>query len=577
MQSITSIEFLPIIFGMLGGLALFLYGMEQMTVALKTVAGRKMRNLLSKMTSNRIKGAITGAFITAVIQSSSVTTVLIVGFISAGLIQLKQAISVIMGAHVGTTITVQIIAFKVTELALLMIAVGFGLKLLVNQEKIKSFGLMIMGFGLIFLGMNLMNDSTFPLRSYEPFLSLMKFIENPLVAILIATVFTSIIQSSAATIGIVITFASQGYISLETGIALTFGANIGTCVTAILASIGSTREGKQAAVSHVLINFLGVIIWLPFISYLAEFVRYISPTFDHLSGLSKIASEAPRQIANAHTVFNLSNSIIFLPFTVLFAKLISWLLPVKSVPEPETIKQKYLNKVFLKTPDIALDRVRMEIERQAKRALWMVKEIPVALESDDKQKLKLVKKMDNEVDALHEIIIDFLGKLSKEELTSSESNLLQGYLSAANYIENIGDVVETNLYTLGKERLKFNGEFSRSSDELLKPYFQKVILTLEDAIKSLTQGDLKKAKSVIESKSEVTALADRALDHLSNRLHKEKDLELSEFRIQTDVIENFRRIYYLAKRLAKVVSTMNFTGNNLVQPPIQEEFPFDSK
>ena len=577
MQSITSIEFLPIIFGMLGGLALFLYGMEQMTVALKTVAGRKMRNLLSKMTSNRIKGAITGAFITAVIQSSSVTTVLIVGFISAGLIQLKQAISVIMGAHIGTTITVQIIAFKVTELALLMIAVGFGFKLLVKQEKIKSFGLMIMGFGLIFLGMNLMNDSTFPLRSYEPFLSLMKFIENPLVAILIATVFTSIIQSSAATIGIVITFASQGYISLETGIALTLGANIGTCVTAILASIGSTREGKQAAVSHVLINFLGVIIWLPFISYLAEFVRYISPSFNNLSGLSKIASEAPRQIANAHTVFNLTNSIIFLPFTVLFAKLISWLLPVKTVPQPEIIKQKYLNKVFLKTPDIALDRVRLEIERQAKRALWMVKEIPVALDSDDKQKLKLVKKMDNEVDALHEIIIDFLGKLSKEELTSSESNLLQGYLSAANYIENIGDVVETNLYSLGKERLKFNGEFSRSSDEYLKPYFEKVILTLEAAIKSLTQGDLKKAKSVIESKSEVTELADRALDHLSNRLHKEKDLELSEFRIQTDVIENFRRIYYLAKRLAKVVSMINFTVNNLVQPPIQEELPFDPK
>ena len=320
-----------------------------------------------------------------------------------------------------------------------------------------------------------------------------------------------------------------------------------------------------------------MIIWLPFISYLAEFVRYISPSFNNLSGLSKIASEAPRQIANAHTVFNLTNSIIFLPFTVLFAKLISWLLPVKTVPQPEIIKQKYLNKVFLKTPDIALDRVRLEIERQAKRALWMVKEIPVALDSDDKQKLKLVKKMDNEVDALHEIIIDFLGKLSKEELTSSESNLLQGYLSAANYIENIGDVVETNLYSLGKERLKFNGEFSRSSDEYLKPYFEKVILTLEAAIKSLTQGDLKKAKSVIESKSEVTELADRALDHLSNRLHKEKDLELSEFRIQTDVIENFRRIYYLAKRLAKVVSMINFTGNNLVQPPIQEELPFDPK
>lgn len=575
MQTTASIEILPIIFGLLGGLALFLYGMEQMTGALKTVAGSKMKNLLARMTSNKIKGSITGAFATAVVQSSSVTTVLVVGFISAGLLNLAQAISIIVGANVGTTITVQIIAFKVTEYSLLMIAVGFGIRFLVKQEKIKYLGLMLMGFGLIFLGMQLMSDATYPLRSYEPFVNAMRYMENPFIGILVAATFTAIIQSSAATIGIVISLASQGFITLEAGIALTLGANVGTCITAILASIGSSREGKQAAFSHVFINIVGVIIWLPFIYYLAEFVKLISPSFDNFSGIDRIAAEAPRQIANAHTIFNLANSLLFLPFIGLLAKFISWIIPTKPSLVPEKIKPKFVNKIYLKTPNIALDRVRMEIARQAKRALWMVKEIPIALDSDDKQKLKLVKKMDNEVDALHEIIIDFLSELSKEELTTSESHLLQGYLSTANYIENIGDVVETNLYTLGKERLKSDREFSEKLDEFTKPYFNKVIFTLDEAIKSLTEGDLQKAEMVIESKSEVTELADRALDHISNRLHKEKDLELSEFRIQTDVIENFRRIYYLAKRLAKVVSSMNFTENNLMQPPIQEELPFD--
>ncbi len=575
MQNNISVEFLPVIFGLLGGLALFLYGMEQMTNALTIVAGRRMKNLLTRLTSNRIKGLITGAFITAVIQSSSVTTVLIVGFISAGLLQLKQAISVIMGAHIGTTLTVQIIAFKVSELALLMIAAGFGLKLLVKQEKIKYLGLMIMGLGLIFLGMNLMSNSTEPLQTFTPFLSLMKYVENPFIAVLISTLFTSIIQSSAATIGLVIAFASQGFISLETGIALIFGANIGTCVTAILASIGSSREGKQAALSHVLINLLGVILWFPFINYLSELVRIISPSFSIYSGPEKVAAEVPRQIANAHTVFNLANSLIFLPFTVLFAKLVTWVLPAKAEVKPEIIEPKYLGKIYLKTPQIALDRVRMEIARQARRALWMVREIPKALDSDDKDKLKLIKKMDNEVDALHEIILNFLGLLSKLELTYQESKLVQAYISASNYIENIGDVVETNLYSLGKERIKSQIDFRESLDNYLTPYFNRVIFYLDASLKSLIDGNTKEADSVINAKSEISELAGAALNHLSHRLHYEKNLDLDEFRIQTDVIENFRRIYYLAKRIAKVVSTSGMSNNQRLSIPLQQELPFE--
>ncbi len=575
MDSTLSIKVIPILLGLFGGLALFLFGLEQMTNALKGMAGNRLKKIFSRMTSSRFKGAFSGAFVTSIIQSSSITTVLIVGFISAGLINLKQAISVIMGAHIGTTLTVQIIAFKVTELSFVMIIIGFGLKLLVRQDKIKNLGLMMLGLGLIFLGMNLMNDSTYPLRSYQPFLDVMSSMENPMLGILAATIFTAIIQTSAATIGIVITLASQGFISLEAGIALTFGANIGTCITAVLASINTPREGKQAALSHVLINIIGVVIWVPFIYYLAEAVRFISPSFSYLTGINRIAAEAPRQIANVHTVFNVINTLIFLPFITPLAKLITWILPLKPVAKPEIIKPKFINKIYLKTPSIAFDRVRLELFRQAKRALWMVKEIPLAFRSESKEKLKLIRKMDNEVDALHEIIINFLGKLSKEELSNQESNLLQTYIAAANYIENVGDVVETNLYSLGKERLKTEVDFSESFDNYLNPYFEKVVFNLDESIKALVQNDKIKAHNVIEAKSQVSELADNALDHLSNRLHKDKNLDLAEFRIQTDIIENFRRIYYLAKRIAKVVSAMENSDNSNNFSSTQEAFPFE--
>ena len=205
----------------------------------------------------------------------------------------------------------------------------------------------------------------------------------------------------------------------------------------------------------------------------------------------------------------------------------------------------------------------------------MVREIPRAFRSNKKEDLRLIRKMDNEVDALHEIIINYLGKLSKQELSNQESHLLQTYLAAANYIENVGDVVETNLYTLGKERLKTEVDFSESFDKYLNPYFEKVIYNLDEAIKSLIESNKSKANNVVEAKGEISELADTALDHLSNRLHNEKNLDLAEFRIQTDIIENFRRIYYLAKRLAKVVSTMEVNDVNKPLPPIQERLPFD--
>ena len=241
---------------LLGGLAIFLYGMEKMTEALRAVAGERMKDILAKLTTNRFAGVATGAGVTAIVQSSSVTTVIVVGFVTAGLMNLTQSIGVIFGANIGTTITAQIVAFKVTKYALLMVAVGFGMLFLSKREIIKNYGAMLMGLGLVFFGMAVMGDAMKPLRSYQPFLDLMANMENPLIGILVAAVFTGLVQSSSATTSIVIVMASQGFVTLPAGIALAFGANIGTCVTAMLAAIGKPREAVQAAVAHLLVQHL---------------------------------------------------------------------------------------------------------------------------------------------------------------------------------------------------------------------------------------------------------------------------------------------------------------------------------
>ncbi|MEN8149429.1 MAG: Na/Pi symporter, partial [Planctomycetota bacterium] len=240
-------DFAAVAVGLLGGLSLFLFGMGQLTDSLREVAGGRMRVLLGKLTTNRYTAAITGAFVTAVIQSSSVTTVLVVGFISAGLMSLAQSVGVIMGANVGTTITAQIIAFKVTEYALVLVTVGFAGLFFSKRDQARQIGGMIMGLGLIFFGMNLMSEAAHPLRDYEPFVDAMRSIDNPIMGIALGAAFTAIVQSSSATTGIVIVMATQGFITLEAGIALALGANIGTCFTAVLAAVGKQRAAMQAA------------------------------------------------------------------------------------------------------------------------------------------------------------------------------------------------------------------------------------------------------------------------------------------------------------------------------------------
>ena len=536
-----------------GGLALFLFGMEQMADALKAVAGERMKIILAKLTTNRFMGAVTGAFVTAVIQSSSVTTVLVVGFITAGLMSMAQSIGVIMGANIGTTITAQIVAFKVTKAALLMIGVGFSMLFFSKQEKIKQYGGMLMGLGMIFFGMSVMSDAMSPLRSYQPFLDLMASMDNPVIGILVAAVFTGLIQSSSATTGIVIVMASQGFISLQAGIALAFGANIGTCVTAMLASIGKPREAIRAAVVHVMFNVFGVILWVGFIAPLAEFVTWFSPSHEGLSGVERLAAETPRQIANAHTVFNVANTLIFLGFTGQFARLVEWLVPDKPLEEKLLAKPRYLDDTLLETPSLALDRVRLEIGHMGNRVKDMLEQIMPAILSGDRDSLRTVAKIDDEVDILHGHIITYLGQISQGSLTEEQTRGFINLMAAANDLENIGDVIETDLVHLGYEGIEQGVSVSDATRKILQELHHVVSSAVDMARDAVMENDQIAAQEVIAMKGDINRFMESAAMHQARRLVAEEPNRLAAYTLEIDIIEKLKRIYYFSKRMAKAV------------------------
>ena len=538
---------------LLGGLALFLFGIDQLTDSLKAVAGDRMKTILSRLTSTRFSGALTGAFVTAVIQSSSVTTVLVVGFTTAGLMSFSQSIGVIMGANIGTTITAQIVAFKVTKAALGMIALGFSFLFFAKRDTFRHYGGIIMGLGLVFFGMSLMSDAMEPLRTYQPFLDLMIRMENPLIGILIAAAFTALIQSSSATTAIVIVMAGQGFISLPAGIALAFGANIGTCVTALLAAIGKPREAIRAATTHVLFNIAGVLIWIGFIEQLADFVTMISPLHAELSGTQRLAAETPRQIANAHTIFNIANTLIFIWFTTLIARFVEWLIPDRPLDKTIVIAPRFLDDDLLTTPALALHHVRLEIEHMGEQVRTMLARIMPAILHGNTTVLDEIHGIDERVDVLHAEIVTYLGQISGLELTKKQQKEFLRLMDAVNDLENIGDVIETNLVELGRRRIEKGVSISDATQKVLTGFHEVVTRAVDSAIRAVSEDSLEAARSVADMKREITTIANSAAIHESKRLVVNEPNRIEAYTIEMDITEKLQRIYYFARRMARTV------------------------
>jgi len=538
-QDATEIDYVLLFAGLLGGLAIFLIGMDRMTESLRVVAGDRLRGVLLRLTSNRFVGMLTGAGITAVIQSSSVTTVLVVGFISSGLMSFTQSLGVIVGANIGTTVTAQIIAFKVTTYALYAVAGGFAVTFLSKRGDRQAQGAVVLGLGLIFFGMSLMGDAMSPLRSSDTFIDLMASLENPFLGVAVGAGFTAVVQSSSATTGIVIVLAQQGLISLETGIALIMGANVGTAITALMASIGKPREALRAGVAHGLFNVGGAVIWLPFIGVLASLVE-------------DLGGGDARQLANAHTLFNVFNALLVIGFIPVFARVIERLVPESPEEESRTVRARYLDRTLLRTPSLALDRARLELLRMADRVRSMLAEALPAVLRGTRWALLELEERDDEVDSLHRQIITYLGEISQTRLSARETEELIGLMEATNDLEAIGDLIETNLVGLGLNRAEQGLRVSAETTLVLSELHAKIVEALDLAMLALTQKNEGAARRVSKMKREVNSLERAATAHQAERLIADEPDRVANYRLEVDVISTLKRVYYMTRRIARV-------------------------
>jgi phosphate:Na+ symporter len=539
------IEWFKLIMGLLGGLALFLAGLDMLSEGLKMSAGDTLKTLLSKMTTNRFLGAFTGAFVTAVLNSSSVTTVLVVSFITANVMTLAQSVGVIMGANIGSTMTAQLLAFNISAYALLPIAIGFFMSFTAKREKVKYSGMMLMGLGLVFFGMGIMSDAMSPLRSYEPFLVFLKNMERPLLGIMAGALFTGLVQSSAATVGIAIAMATEGLLTLPAGIALALGANIGTCVTAMLASMGKPVEAVRASVVHVLFNIIGVLIWLPFIKQLAAFAIVVSP--------GDVALAIPRQIANANTLFNIINTFLFIGFTAWFAKLAEKLVPDRADKTGVIIEPKFLDEDVLSIPDVALEQVRMEFGHMGEIAYKMLADLPEASRTNDLKKLEAIKKLDDKVDILETAIFNYLAKIRQQLLTEDQSKVHQDLMTVTVSLETLTDTIKTELSFLIKKFISKERVISKTTISIFNELHSQVLETLDMAVKSICENDQQAAAEVIIRKDRLKELSDQLLTRKSQQMVQEDSIQIETAKIEISLADKLIQIYSQAKRIARIV------------------------
>jgi phosphate:Na+ symporter len=547
----SGIDHISLATGLVGGLALFLFGMDILANALKQVAGDYLKVILGRMTRNRLLGLVAGAGVTALVQSSSVTTVLLVGFISAGLMQSSQSVAMILGANIGSTVTAQILAFKVTALALPVIALGFFVSFVSPRADFREYGRFALGLGLVFFGMSIMSDAVSPLRSYQPFLDFMQSLQSPFLAALLGAGFTAVIQSSAATTGILIVMAGQGLIGLEPAIALALGANIGTCVTALLAAIGKPREAVRAALVHVLFNVAGVLIWIGFIDQLAELARLVSPVRPELDGPARTVAEVPRQIANAHTFFNVVNALIFIGFTSQITRLVEWLVPMRPPKIEPRYAPRHLDPQLLGLPAFALDAARLEILRLGALVREMFEAAFPTLLSGSPVQIDLLRDMDRPVDLLHREILGYLRQISLGDLTEEQSELLMGYMKIANDLEHIGDQISIGMVTSARKRIDENVVISPATTAVLRRLHEQVCSALAGSLQALEEGDLERAAAVRAMKEDVARRMEEVARHQMLRLRAEEPRRLPTYAREIELTEALDDIFRTIRRISR--------------------------
>ncbi len=570
-EGASRIQWGYIIIGLFGGLAFFLYGMEKMSEGMKKTAGDQMRRILAALTRNRVIGMMVGAFVTMVIQSSSATTVMLVSFVQAGLMRFAQSLGVILGADIGTTVTAQLIAFKLTDYALLMCAIGFGMRMMGKSEKIRNCGEIVLGFGILFFGMKLMSDAMKPLRSLPEFIQVLKELENPLLGILVGTAFTALVQSSSAFTGLVIVLAQQGLIGLEAGIPMIFGANIGTCVTAGLASIGATREAKRVALAHVIFKIAGVLLFIFWIPKFAVVIRSITA----LTG-----SGTAREIANAHTLFNVGLGVVFLPLTTVFANMIEKVLPSK--PEVKDVGEViwHLDEKKIVSPAIAIDLIRTEISLMAKtvgrmlrasivpfmsdkrlifkeaedadEADMLVREIPTRDEFYPELSLvEGIEMRERKINFMQEKIKNYLISISGQGVTNDQSNEIYGMIAIVKDLESIGDLIHRNILPLMTKKKALDLDFSEEGKEELLIYHGKACRQIQRLKEAFAERDLSKASKIMTKERKYLDMElQYRIRHLKRLKHARQE-SVRTHEVHVELLDLMKQVIVYCANIAK--------------------------
>ena len=492
-----------IVLGLLGGLALFLYGMQMMGSGLEDAAGNRMKSILEKLTSNRFLGVIVGAIITAVIQSSSATTVMVVGFVNSGLMQLRQAVWVIMGANIGTTITGQLIALDIGAIAPLFAFVGVALIVFIKKVTVHHYGQIIAGLGILFIGMEMMSSAMYPLRESEAFINLMTQFSNPIVGILVGMIFTALIQSSSASVGILQTLAMSGLIGLPSAVYVLFGQNIGTCITAVLASVGTSRRAKQTTIIHLSFNLIGTIIF--------TLVCYFTPLTSLVESLTP--GNAAAQIANMHTIFNIATTLLLLPFGTLLAKLAEKILPVSEEETTEEYQLLYIKPVSTSAEHqmgntvIAINGIKKELERMTEMAKNNIADSFSAILEGTTDRLQKVRETEEYIDYLNKEISGYISRIISLENNLHDAKVINKYFQVSGNLERIGDhALNICEYSemLNEKNIKFSEEAMQEIQQMYKTSIEAMeLLNVTDKEKTTYLTNIAAMEQKIDDMTEL--------------------------------------------------------------------------
>ncbi len=524
---------------LLGGLGMFLYGMKMMSDGLENVAGDKMRRTLEVMTSNRLSAVGVGAAVTAAIQSSSATTVMVVGFVNAGLMTLVQATGVIMGANIGTTITGQLIAFKLSDIAPLFLFLGMLMTIFLKKRSLTRLGGIVLGFGLLFVGIDLMSQSMEPLRYDQQFQNFLVNFKNPVVGILVGAVFTAVIQSSSASVGILQTLAAMGLIGLDSAVFVILGQNIGTCITALLAAIGTNANSKRAAGIHLLFNFLGNIIYLPLLIFFPQIVQWVE---------SLSPGNPSRQIANFHTIFNITVTILLFPFANLMVKLVTRLIKEKKQDGDVEKKLIYLDERIAQTPTIALGQTLKEMNRMGQIVFDNFNLAVEAFFQKSEQKCNKVFEVEKAIDFLSNGISHYLIEFRGLKLLEKDLKVMGSLHHVIIDMERIGDHAEN----IAQYALDFADKKAILTDEgleELKAMSQKTSQMLSTALDVFNSRDPEKLALVNQLEQEVDDMKSTYLNNHINRL-QEKYCNPQAGVIFTNMVSDLERIADHANNIA---------------------------